>query len=97
MKERIRIYKNDGDSVEIREVYDDICKRWLGNFTFLDKAPRYTPNGRPWVDITCGDECPHCNSTAGGGACSYFHRERDKDVIAVCFCDTLRIVPEGVN
>ena len=97
VKTRIRTYLNDGDAVPIPETFDEKCGRWLGDFTEFDKAQRYTPSGRPWVDITCGDECPHCDSTAGGGACSFFHREKPKDVIAVCFNDALRIDPKMVN
>lgn len=41
-----------------------------------------------------GDECPHCDAGRDGGKCSFFRREKQKDVIAVCFCEKLRVLPE---
>lgn len=94
---RIRTYRIDGDAVEIVETYHEKYDKWLGDFTEFDMAQRYTPNGRPWVDVTCGEGCPYCDSKAGGGACSFFRREKPKDVIAVCFCDSLRRASQSVE
>ncbi len=91
---RIRIYRNDGDTLEICETLHEKSGRWCGDFSKHDEKTRYTPNGRPWVDITCGDECPHCDAGRDGGKCSFFRREKQKDVIAVCFCEKLRVEPE---
>lgn len=90
-KTRIRTFRNDGDAIDIVQTYHEKSGHWLGAYPCFELDKRYTPNGRPWVDVTCGDECPHCDAGNDGGACSFFHREQDKDVIAVCFCEALRI------
>lgn len=84
---RIRVYANDGDTVHITESLHETSGMWIGDFTAFDAEERYTPNGRPWVDITCGEECPYCDSGNDGSKCSYFGREREKDLIGVCFHD----------
>lgn len=90
-KTKNRTYTLDGDTLEVTFRYDELSGKYLGDYPDFVENPRYTPNGRPWVDVTCGDECPHCDAGNDGGACGFFHREKDKDVIAVCFCDALRI------
>ena len=95
-KTRIRIYRGDGDAFEIVETYHEKSGNWVGDYAEFDKAQRYTPNGRPWVDITCGDECPYCTADNDGGRCGFFRREKSKDVLAVCFCEKLRVEPEKI-
>lgn len=96
-KTRIRTYRLDGDTIDIVETYHEKSGNWVGDYPCFELDKRYTPNGRPWVDITCGDECSHCDAGNDGGACSFFQREKDKDLIAVCFCDALRINAEKVS
>lgn len=96
-KTRTRTYNIDGDILNAALRYDEPSGLWIEEYIDFKEIPRYTPNGRPWVDITCGDECSHCDAGNDGGACSFFQREKDKDLIAVCFCDALRINAEKVS
>ena len=88
---RIRTYINDGDRIEIKEQLHEVSGRWIGDFREFDSEIRFTPNGRPWVDITCGEECPHCDAGSDGGKCSYFRREKEKDLIGVCFHENRKL------
>lgn len=91
---RIRTYHSDGDAIDIVETYHEKSGHWVGDYPCFELDKRYTPNGRPWVDVTCGDECPHCDAAGDGGACSYFRREKPRDIIGVCFCEALRVEPK---
>ena len=88
---RVRKYRIDGDELEIIERFHQPSGNWIGDFSVFDEDVRYTPNGRPWVDITCGEECPHCDAWNNGGKCSFFKREQEKDLIGVCFCNEKKL------
>ena len=89
-KTRIRTYRNDGDSIDILESFHEKSGNWVGDYPCFELDKRYTPNGRRWVDITCGDECPHCTAGNDGGRCDHFRREKPKDIIGVCFNEFLK-------
>ncbi len=90
-KTRIRTYRMDGDTIDVVETYHEKSGNWVGDYPCFELDKRYTPNGRMWVDITCGDECPYCTADNDGGRCQYFNRERARDIIGVCFCEQLRL------
>ena len=87
---KIRKYKIDDDEIEVEYVLDPENGRWYGNYPVFNETPRHTPNGRPWKNVF-EQGCPHSTSEFGDcGGCSFFKREQDRDVIAVCFNENLR-------
>lgn len=89
-KTRIRTYRLDGDTIDIVETYHEKSGNWVGDYPCFELDKRYTPNGRPWIDITCGDECPYCTAYNDGGRCTYFVREKLRDIIGVCLHEANR-------
>jgi len=87
---KTRIFTSDGDTVEVEFHYDAAKRRWFGNFPVFEEAPRHTPNGRPWKNVY-EFGCEFSDSEYGDcGGCSFFQREKPRDVIAVCFHDLMK-------
>lgn len=90
---KVRRIAIDNDVFEVQYQYDAIAERWYGNYPVFSETPRYTPAGRPWKNVF-DTGCAYSDSEFGDcGGCSFFHRERPKDVIAVCFRDELKKIP----
>lgn len=47
----------DDDVIEVRFHYDELCGVWLGDYPYFAEEPRWTPNGRPWMNA-CYTEVP---------------------------------------
>lgn len=91
---KVRQFVIDGDVFEVQYQYDPTVARWYGNYPVFAETPRHTPNGRPWKNVF-NTECGYSDSEFGDcGGCSFFRREKPKDVIAVCFKEELRKNPE---
>lgn len=87
----------DGDTIDIRYRYDEMCGLWLGDYPYFVEEPRYTPNGRPWKNFIY-NECPYAEHPGKECTlCPHFKREKPNDRIGVCFNDALRIDPAKVN
>ncbi len=90
MKIMIRTYVVDGDSVEITYTYDESRNRYFGEFPDFEVSPRYTSEGRPWVNVLSTG----CEFAEGEyddcGSCRHILRQRPKDLIGVCQCDSLK-------
>lgn len=91
----IRRFAIDGDVLEVEYVFDPESRRWVGNYPVFEETPRFTPEGRPWKNVF-GSECDYSDSEFGDcGGCSFFRREDPLDVVAVCYHEELREVPNG--
>lgn len=91
----IRRFEIDGDLLEVEYRFDPETGRWYGNYPIFEETPRYTPGGRPWKNVF-DSECAYSDSEFGDcGGCSYFRRTDPLDVIAVCYHEELREVPNG--
>lgn len=91
-KVKLKTFSLDGDTIEVRFRYDADCDVWHGDYPDFIENPRYTPNGRPWVDVT-KDDCPHTTSEYGDcGGCEYLHKQDDADLLGVCMNDKLKTI-----
>lgn len=89
-KAKKRIYHVDDDTLEVCYCYNQELKMFFGNYPDFSEEPRYTPNGRPWVNAMFTD-CPHSPKDYGDcGTCKYFLRENPRDLIGVCLHEALR-------
>ncbi len=82
-KETKRLYHLDSDTVEVVFYYDEKADRHFGDYPDFSEIPRYTPNGRPWVNVmgSCEyseDEYSDC------GSCRFFICENKGDLIGIC-------------
>ncbi len=89
-KTKIRSFCCDGDVVEIEFRSDEAGQRYFGLYPDFEESPRFTPNGRPWVNamqdacehgsnrFSPGDPCIDC------GSCWHFQKESEGDLIGVC-------------
>lgn len=85
-----RIYHVDGDFLEVVFYYDEESDQYFGEYPDFEGLPRYTPNGRPWVNVTIVG-CPHAEKDYDDcGSCRYMRREQPMDLIGVCENDNYR-------
>ncbi len=85
-----RIFCLDDDTLEITFVFDAEAEFYFGNFPDFSETPKYTPRGRPWVNVTY-DGCPYAEELYGDcGSCKYFRCEHPGDLIGICENDKLR-------
>ncbi len=90
--EQIKIFSLDGDTIEIKFRYDAENDVWHGDYPDFIKKPRYTPNGRPWVEVT-KDDCPHTTSEYGDcGGCEHLRKQADSDLLGVCMNEKLKTI-----
>ena len=81
---KIRLYKLDGDTVEVAFIYDSELDRHFGEYPDFTESPRITPSGRRWVNVTT-EGCPYADERYGDcGSCKHFRCERDGDLIGIC-------------
>ncbi len=86
-----KTYRLDGDVLEVIFRYDELSKKHLGDFPEFTDEPRYTPNGRKWVDVIT-EGCSHADGTDKTcGTCSYMVKQEEADIIGICMNDNLRI------
>ena len=79
-----RIYQIDGDFLEVLFEYDEESGQYFGDYPDFEETPRYTPSGRPWVNVTI-EGCPHADQEYDDcGSCQYMRREHPMDLIGVC-------------
>lgn len=82
-----RIYHVDGDYLEVVYYYDEEVGQYFGEYPDFEETPRYTPNGRPWVNVTIVG-CPHADKDYDDcGSCQCMRREQPMDLIGVCMND----------
>lgn len=85
-----RVYSLLGDIVEVNLVFDTESEMYLGEFPDFAETPRYTPCGRPWVNVTY-DGCPYAEDKYGDcGSCKFFRCEHPGDLIGICENENLR-------
>lgn len=83
-KTKSRIYRLDGDSVEITLVFDNDIGQYISDYPDFELYPRITPGGKRWVNSTA-EGCPFADKTYGDcGSCPFFLCERDGDLIGIC-------------
>ncbi len=89
--EKIRTYYIDGDTVEVLFTYDEESQRYIGSYPDFEQEPRYTPNGRPWVNVT-HTGCPYADQEYDDcGSCDYIEKENSSDLIGVCMNDQRKL------
>ena len=78
------------DAVEVNFVFDAESGMYFGDFPDFSETPRYTPCGRPWVNVTY-EGCPYAEERYGDcGSCSFFCSENSGDLIGICENENLR-------
>lgn len=86
---KTRTYRIDGDILEVRFEFDEICKKWIGIYPYFADEPRKTPGGRYWRNVT-HTGCPHADSQFQDcGTCSHLVKQNHDDLIGVCYNDHL--------
>ena len=79
-----RIYALEGDTLEIVFRYDELSKKFLGDYPDFEDSVRYTPCGSPWVNVT-STGCPYAEGEDDDcGSCKYLQKEEEKDIIGIC-------------
>ncbi len=79
-----RIFKLDNDTIEVNFRYNRKHDMFFGSYPDFSESPRFTPNGRPWVNVTKTD-CPYSEKPYNDcGSCNYLMREKPTDLIGVC-------------
>lgn len=83
-KIKTRLYRLDGDTVEVPFSYDKTLDRYFGDYPDFSENPRITPSGKPWVNVTW-DGCEFADDEFGDcGSCKYFRSEKLGDLIGIC-------------
>ena len=84
MKNEIKLYTLDGDTVSVSRIWDEEIGCFVGDYPNFKENPRFTPSGRKWVNVTY-DECPFAEKEYSDcGSCRYFKCERKGDMIGIC-------------
>lgn len=79
-----RIISLDGDEVEVAFTYDSKRKVWNGDYPDFEEEPKFTPNGRPWVNVI-SDACAYAASESEDcGSCKYLIKNSPTDLIGIC-------------
>ncbi len=93
---KVRRFSFDGDELEVIYRYDEVLGIHFGDYPDFEETPRYTPQGRPWVN-TMQDACSYgvnqFNPTTpclDCGSCSFYLKERPGDLIGICINDQMR-------
>ena len=85
-----KVYILDGDSLKITFRYDELSKKYLGEYPDFIECPRITPGGRKWVDVITED-CPYADGEDKTcGTCSFMLKQDEKDIIGICMNDNLK-------
>ncbi len=88
---KVKTYYLDGDFLEVSFRYDERSGKYLGNYPEFSEIPRYTPNGRKWVDAIT-ENCPYADGVDKMcGSCSYILKQEERDIIGVCNNDKLKL------
>ena len=87
-----RVFTVGEASLKIPFRFDEKCRRYIGEIPDFEQEPVYTAEGKPWVSAvqdmcTCGED-KEFEPFAGRdcGACRFFVREKEDDIIGVCDC-----------
>ncbi len=79
-----RIFTLDGDTVEVKLVYNNELEQHIYDYPDFKTSPRITPMGTRWVKVT-DDGCPYSDKEYGDcGSCRFFRCESPGDLIGVC-------------
>lgn len=74
----------DDDILEILYTYNENLDKYFGDYPDFKENPRYTPNGKPWVNVMDSD-CPYHTGEYGDcGLCPYLKKANPKDIIGIC-------------
>jgi len=88
---KTRVFRLFEDKVTVSFIYNDEHKIFIGQYPDFSETPRYTPCGRPWVNVTSEDCTLSDNLYGDCGSCQYLRTERAGDLIGVCDHDDKRI------
>ncbi len=91
-KVKHKTFSLDGDIIEVKFRYDNECDVWHGEYPDFIESPRYTPGGRPWINVT-KDDCEYSTSEYGDcGGCEHLMKQSETDLIGVCMKDNLKTI-----
>ncbi len=85
-----KTYHLDDDVLEVTFRYDELSKKHLGDFPDFTVCPRYTPNGRKWVDVITEDCFYADGEDKMCGTCSFMLKQNERDIIGICMNDNLK-------
>jgi len=89
-----RTYTLCGDSLPVDFDYDEELGLLFGNYPDFCETPRYTPCGRPWVNVTF-EGCPYVSAGyCDCGSCEHLKTQSPGDLIGICENEHLRL-PQG--
>ncbi len=89
--QKTRTFCVDGDTVHVELYFGDDSGVWLGDYPFFDEEPRFTPSGRRWKHVSFTD-CPYADPQFRDcGTCPHLRKEKQSDLIGVCFNEVLRV------
>lgn len=84
-----RLFSIDGDTVEVKIIFDNEIGSHIYDYPDFSNNPRITPNGRRWVNVFY-DRCPYASKEYGDcGSCEFFRCEKQGDLIGICCNDNL--------
>ncbi len=98
-KVKLKTFSLDGDIIEVKFRLDAECDVWHGDYPDFIENPRYTPGGRPWINVT-KDDCEYSTSEYGDcGGCEHLMKQDESDLIGVCMSNKMKtlIKNEGAN
>ena len=79
-----RVYTLDGDTVTVEFTYNAESDMFFGDYPDFAETPRFTPQGRRWVNVT-DDSCIFADGEYDDcGSCRFFRAERAGDLIGIC-------------
>lgn len=88
----VRSFVLDGDECKVSFVFNEKLGKYFGEYPDFDEAPRFTPGGKRWVNVST-DACQYATDREGTGrcldcgSCKYMLREKEGDLIGVCTHD----------
>ncbi len=89
--DKTRVFRLFGDEVSVTYTYNDEHEIFLGQYPDFSETPRYTPCGRPWVNVV-NESCTLAEDEYGDcGSCRHLKTEKPGDLIGVCSHDEKRV------
>ena len=88
-----RVYSLDGDELTVNFVFSSEDNILLGDYPDFCETPRYTPKGKPWVNVTF-EGCPYVSDGyCDCGSCEHLKTQSPGDLIGVCENEQMRLEP----
>ena len=83
-RDDVKTFTIDNDSVFVHRIFDREIGREINLYPDFDLNPRYTSEGKRWVNAT-KDNCPFAENSYGDcGSCRHFRCQHIGDLIGIC-------------